>query len=127
MLRAMGLLTWWRRPARSPGLRPYLTPTFAADPFTDAAIAMAPAQPGVYMLYRSGRLIYIGMAVRGSGIRAELEAHQRGAYGECTQRASAFDYEVSANPLAAQRAYLRAHMARYGGRLPPCNEAARDA
>lgn len=36
-------------------------------------------------------------------------------------RASALDYELTAYPGAAHREYLRGDMARYGGRLPPCN------
>lgn len=124
MLGGMRLSTLWRRPAQMAELRPYLTPTFRAEPLTDAAIAVAPTLPGIYMLYRSGRLIYVGMAVSGSGIRAELEAHHRGAYGECTQHATVFDYELSDRPAEALRECLRKHGARYGGRLPPCNQAA---
>jgi hypothetical protein len=121
MLRVMGLFSRRRQPARLREPRAYFAATFAADPFTAAGVAMAPTQPGVYLLYRSGRLIYIGMAASGSGIRAALEAHRRGAYGRCTRSATAFDYELSADPPETLHAYLRAHMARYG-RLPPCNE-----
>jgi len=100
----------------------YLDETFDAWPFAAAAVETSPAAPGVYLLYASGRLIYIGLAVNGSGIRQELESHLRGAYGPDTQTASAFVYELAANPLDLHRRYLSAHRARYGGRLPPCNE-----
>jgi hypothetical protein len=109
--------------ADAPGLRPFLDETFAAWPFTDAAVEIAPASPGVYLLYRSGRLVYIGVAVSGSGVRQELESHLRGAYGGCTQGASAFLYELTADPIGLHRQYLRAHRAQYGGRLPACNES----
>jgi hypothetical protein len=95
---------------------------FTAWPFTDAAVEISPAAPGVYLLYQSGRLVYIGLAVNGAGIRAELESHRRGAHGSCTQRASAFHFELCAEPVRLHRRYLHAHRARYGGRLPPCNE-----
>jgi hypothetical protein len=42
----------------------------------------------VYLLYGSGRLIYIGVAVNGSGIRQE--------------------YELASDPLALYRRYLNA-------------------
>lgn len=115
-----------RHPAHEtsePALRAYLTETFAAWPFTDAAVEIAPASPGVYLLYRSGRLVYIGVAVNGSGLRQELESHLRGAYGGCTQAATAFLYELTADPIGLHRQYLRAHKAQYGGRLPACNES----
>jgi hypothetical protein len=112
------------RADEGPRLRAYLSETFSAWPFTDAAVEVSPTSPGVYLLYRNGRLIYIGLAVNGSGIRQELESHRRGAYGSRTQAASAFLYELSADPLALYRRYLREHRERYGGRLPPCNEAA---
>jgi hypothetical protein len=109
--------------AGEPVLRPIIDETFAAWPFTDAAVEITPSSPGVYLLYRDGRLIYVGLAVNGSGIRQELESHLRGAYGACTQAASAFLYELSAHPIALYRQYLRAHRAQYGGRLPACNES----
>jgi hypothetical protein len=114
-----------RHPAHEisePALRAYLTETFAAWPFTEAAIDVSPTSPGVYLLYRSGRLVYIGLAVNGSGIRQELDSHLRGAHGSRTQAATAFLYELAADPIALHRHYLRAHRERYGGRLPPCNE-----
>ena len=112
------------RAQADPGLRAYLSETFSAWPFTDAAVEVSPTSPGVYLLYRDGRLIYIGLAVNGAGIRQELQSHRRGAYGSCTQAASAFLYELSADPMALHRRYLREHRERYGGRLPPCNERA---
>ena len=100
----------------------FFTASFAATPFTDAFVDTTPDVPGVYFLYRHGRIIYVGIAVRGSGIRQELTSHLQGAYGACTRAATTFDYEVTRDPVVASRQYLRAHMARHGGRLPPCNE-----
>ena len=106
----MRLLSGWRQPRQ-----------LCADPFTAQDISRAPRAPGIYMLYRSGRLIYVGMAERRGGIRAKLEAHRRGDHGTCTRTATAFLYEVAADPSQAQREYLLAHMASHGGRLPLCN------
>ena len=108
------------RAAADPGLRAYLDETFSAWPFTDAAVEISPALPGVYLLYKQGRLIYIGLAVNGSGIRQELEGHRRGDYGSCTQGATAFVFELAADPVGLYRRYLEAHRLRYSGRLPPC-------
>jgi hypothetical protein len=105
-----------------PELRPVVDEVATAWPFTDAAIDLSPAEPGVYLLYRGGRLIYIGLAVNGAGIRQELESHRRGAYGECTREATAFLYELARDPRALYRRYLAAHRGRYGGRLPAGNE-----
>jgi hypothetical protein len=92
-----------------------------AWPFTDAAIEVSPAAPGVYLLYRDGRLLYIGLAVNGCGIREELASHASGARGDCTRAATAFIYEVSHQPRALYHRYLALHRARDGGRLPEGN------
>jgi len=113
------ILSRWRRsPGRS--TRSFVA-EFAAEPFTEPCIAIAPAARGVYMLYRNGVPIYAGMAP--SGIRSELERHRRGEHGACTAGATAFDYDVTSDPERALREYLRTYMALHGGRLPPCNEA----
>lgn len=100
--------------------RAYLTAGLAAPPFREAFIAVAPAAPGVYFLYRHVRVIYVGIAVRGSGIRQELERHLQGGYGPCTQIATSFDYQETRDPVVASREYLQAHLAQHG-RLPCCN------
>jgi len=103
-------------------LRPYLDERSSAWPFTDAAIELSPSGPGVYLLYYCGRLVYIGLAVNGSGIRRELESHRLGAYGSCTRTATAFLYELARDPIARHRQYLRAYRERYDGRLPSGNQ-----
>ncbi len=111
----------WLPARRRHRLPAFLDERFDAWPFTDAAIAIAPTSRGVYLLYASGRLIYIGLAENGAGIRQELVSHLSGARGACTQSASAFLYELDEDPRVLHRSYLRAHSERYGGRLPPCN------
>lgn len=105
-------------------LRNLIDEVASAWPFTESAIEVSPAAPGVYLLYRDGRLVYIGLAVNGSHIRAELESHRRGAHGACTRAATAFVYELARDPRALYRRYLDAHRARYGGRLPSCHPCA---
>lgn len=121
-LRTMFRLAQPRRPAVHRELLPVIDEVSSAWPFTEAAVDLSPAAPGVYFLYRNGRLIYIGLAVNGSGIRQELESHRRGAHGNGTQDATAFIYEPASDPCALHKRYLGAHRERYGGRLPACNE-----
>jgi hypothetical protein len=120
-LRAMFIPLQPEPASGDPGLRPVVDEVSTAWPFTDAAIDLAPDAPGIYLLYQNGRLIYIGAAVNGAGIRQELLSHRSGAYGECTRDATAFLYELARDPLALQRRYLAAHRVRYAGRVPPCN------
>jgi hypothetical protein len=110
-----------RPPAAPDELRVLIDEVASAWPFTEAAIDLSPAAPGVYLLYRDGRLIYIGVAVNGSGIRQELESHRRGA-GRGTSDATAFMYEPAVDPRALHRHYLNIHRSRYGGRVPAANE-----
>ena len=120
------LLARWRRSKPQVMLRPYLEATLAAQPLNDSSLATAPSAQGVYLLYHSGRLIYVGSTTEDAGIRQELERHRDGAYGPCTRDATAFDYEVTAHPHHACRDYLWAHSVRYGGRLPRCNAHSAD-
>jgi hypothetical protein len=109
-----------RRPvAVEPVLRAFLSGGLSAPPFNEAFLAVAPETSGVYFLYRDGRLIYIGIAVHGTGIRQELEKHLNGA--SCTAAATTFDFEQTRDPVVASREYLLAHAAQHRGRLPLYN------
>jgi hypothetical protein len=92
------------------GLRAYLSETFPAWPFTDAAVEISPTSPGVYLLYRDGRLIYIGLAVNGSGIRQELQSHRRGALHRALHRRY-LRRTASATAAACRRATNRLFLA----------------
>ena len=92
-------------------LRPVIDEAAVAWPFTDAAVDISPTAPGVYMLYKEGRLIYIGLAVNGSGIRQELESHRRGAHGAPTRDATAFLFQITADPVGLHRRYVEAYRA----------------
>ena len=107
-------------PAVDSELRAVIDEAAVAWPFTDAAVDISPASAGVYLLYKEGRLIYIGLAVNGSGIRQELESHRCGAHGD-TRDATAFLFQIASDPVGLHRRYVEAYRARHGGRLP--NEA----
>lgn len=106
---------------RDAGATPFLSPGHAAAPFTPEEVAAAPAAPGVYFLYRNERVIYIGIAVQGSGIRQELERHLQALYGRGSQLATSFGYELTRDPVVVSGQYLQAHRAQHGGRLPSFN------
>lgn len=93
-------------------------------PFSARSVAQAPASPGVYLLYRGHRLIYIGLAAAGATIRDRLRHHLRGGGGFCTRSASEFDYEASRDPIALYHHYVAVYLAATGARLPDCNEDA---
>jgi hypothetical protein len=91
-------------------------------PFDASNVAQAPALPGVYLLYRSHRLIYIGVAANGDTIQQGLQRHLRGGCGSCTQRATEFDYEAAPDALPLYWLYLNIYREMTGGLLPDCNE-----
>jgi hypothetical protein len=111
-----------RRAGVSDGLRRFLSAGLDVPPFNEAFVAVAPAGPGVYFLYRHHQVIYIGIAVHGTGIRQQLEKHLEGVYGQRTRRATAFDFEETRDPVVASREYLLAYMAQHRGRRPVCND-----
>jgi hypothetical protein len=93
-------------------------------PFVPRSVAEAPASPGVYLLYRAHRLIYIGLAAAGATIQERLRYHLRGGGGPCTRSATEFDYETSADPVPLYRHYVAVYLDATGGLLPDCNEDA---
>jgi hypothetical protein len=91
-------------------------------PFDARNLAAAPAMPGVYLLYRGHRLIYIGLAAAGATIQDRLRHHLRGDGERCTCSATEFDYEASTDPVPLYRHYVAVYLAATGGLLPDCNE-----
>jgi hypothetical protein len=98
--------------------------SLAHAPFISRYVNLAPASPGVYLLYRSHRLIYIGLAAAGATIREKLGHHLHGAGGRCTHAATEFDYEVSDDPVALYRHYVAVYLGTSAGVMPDCNEEA---
>jgi hypothetical protein len=66
--------------------------------------------PGA-LIIEEGRLIYIGLAVNGSGIRRELESHRRGVHGAPTSDATAFLFQITADPVGLHRRYVEGYRA----------------
>ncbi|HYI88048.1 MAG TPA: hypothetical protein VEX61_13250 [Burkholderiales bacterium] len=92
-------------------------------PFVSRHVDEAPASPGVFLLYRTGRLIYIGFAAPGGSIRERLREHLRGQAGSCTRSATEFDFEASPYPRSLYRHYFAVYLGTSAGRLPECNKA----
>ncbi len=93
-------------------------------PFSEENVAKAPADNGVYALYKlAGRIhheIYIGKAEQENGIRGRLQYHKRGG-DECTKGAIAYRREIHDNPSSRERDLLIEYKRQYGA-LPSCNE-----
>jgi len=70
--------------------------------FNLSNVNSAPDQPGVYVLYQDGNLIYTGSAAGpGVTLRSCLQAHKRGDLGRSTQRTTAFQTKVAENSVKA--------------------------
>jgi hypothetical protein len=93
-------------------------------PFTEAIIAGAPPDPGVYALWEHGELIYYGRTLGSWTLRQALRAHLGGRFHACTARATHYSWEICANPVVRELELLQEYRDRYA-RLPRCNAAAR--
>ena len=112
-------------PMRRSAFKPIVVPLARIGehvPLEASNVAQAPALPGVYLLYRGHRLIYIGASANGGTIRQDLRRHLDGEGGPCTQRATEFDYEAAADPLPLYWLYVDIYREMTGGLLPDCNE-----
>jgi hypothetical protein len=90
--------------------------------FSRRMIEHAPEEPGVYGLFEGLELIYVGRASdREHAIRACLLAHQDGALGECTMRATTYTWEISLWPVQRESEVLAAFAERYR-RAPRCQK-----
>jgi excinuclease UvrABC nuclease subunit len=90
-------------------------------PFTSRLIAGSPEEPGVYVLWEDGQVIYIGHAQgRGVTIRSRLVDHFSGQVAPCTRRASQYSWEISLKPAAREAELLEEYRQQHA-RLPRCN------
>ena len=87
-------------------------------PFDEAMIFLMVNDPGVYVLYREGKVIYIGQT---ETIKDRLNDHFRGYDGPCTKQATSYCVEVTSDHKARQDELLNDFKAEYG-RLPLCND-----
>lgn len=88
--------------------------------FIDYLIQEAPEVPGVFTLWRSGRLIYVGKAMRPATIRSVLLHHLAGL-SECTRTATHYSWEMSCTPEERAEDFIARWIAA-GNPLPRCNE-----
>src|SRR5687767_15150104 len=95
--------------------------------FTSRGIADAPHEAGVFILWDREEAIYIG---RTGGtittIHAALADHLAGAYGNCTQFATHFSFEVLAQPAPREQALME-EFGSQNSRLPRCQSVVRRA
>ena len=93
-------------------------------PFSGVLIAAAPEEPGVYLLWQDGVVIYIGHALgRGTTIRSRLIDHFSGREGACTRQTTHYSWELVRDPAAREAELLKEHLAQFQ-RPPRCNAAA---
>lgn len=86
--------------------------------FLEANIENAPDEPGVYVLYVGGHLVYYGSTEK--SIRSCLGDHLAGRRGECTAAATVYGCEISLKPLKRERELLIEYKSAYGV-MPHCN------
>jgi len=93
-------------------------------PFSGALIAAAPEEPGVYLLWQDGAVIYIGRAQgRGTTIRSRLIDHFSGREGACTRNTTHYSWELVRDPAEREAQLLQEHRVKFH-RAPRCNAAA---
>lgn len=95
------------------------------QPFTAKGVADAPKEAGVFVLWDGQEAIYIG---RTAGvhqtIHAALADHSLGAYGDCTQFATHYNFEATARPVPREQELME-EFGRLHGRMPRCQNVAR--
>lgn len=90
--------------------------------FSNENLNIVPDQAGVYALYDGDALIYYGRALGGSTtLRTRLKSHKAGYDGRCTQNATAYMREPTANAADREVELLREYKSKYGV-LPRCND-----
>ena len=93
-------------------------------PFSGALIAAAPEEPGVYLLWQDGAVIYIGRAQGlGTTIRSRLIDHFSGREGACTRQTTHYSWELVRDPAVREAQLLEEHRAKFR-QAPRCNAAA---
>ena len=91
-------------------------------PLQAAAVAATPERPGVYFLYREGRLVYIGLAAPGTTVRRELRRLIEGDRPDIA--ATAFDCLAAEDPVPLYRRCMLRYVEIHDGVLPACNKVA---
>jgi hypothetical protein len=90
-------------------------------PFTQAAIAGAPDDPGVYALFYEQQIVFYGIAIGVATIQSRLQAHLSGMIPP--DQATHYAWEIARDP-ERKRAELLAEHEVLHGRLPIYNRDA---
>ena len=90
-------------------------------PFVEAFINTAPADPGVYVLWRNNAVIYIGRAEGGlETIQSRLEEHFQGRVCSCSRQATHYSWEISLRCKTREAELLESSLVQFG-QAPTCN------
>lgn len=89
-------------------------------PFLDYVIESAPLDPGVFALWHTEELVFIGAAV--TSIRQCVMEHFSGEHGPEARMADHYSWEVAKDPEARQQELIVQFAALHGGRWPRLNK-----
>jgi hypothetical protein len=96
-------------------------------PFIEAFTNGAPADPGVYVLWRNDVVIYIGRAQGApETIHSRLQDHFNGRLCSCSRQATHYSWEISFQGRTREREMLDFWLAQTG-KVPACNLHARNS
>jgi hypothetical protein len=88
-------------------------------PFAAYAIAAAPDEPGIYILWERGELTYIGSTAGDATIHSILLDHLANP-GKCPCRPTHYSWRLARQPKFAEYLLLKDHLERFQT-LPRCN------
>jgi hypothetical protein len=95
--------------------------TLRKYPFVETFLSGAPADPGVYVLWRNDVLLFIGRADgRPETIQSRLQDHYAGRACACSREATHYGWEISFQPRIRERELLGSCREGQGG-TPRCN------
>ena len=93
--------------------------------FTEQGVADSPRQGGVFILWDRDEAIYIGRSADGAQtLHALLADHCRGAFGNCTQFATHYSFEITARPAPREQELMEEFGSQHG-RMPRCQAVVR--
>jgi len=90
-------------------------------PFAASAVAGAPDEPGIYLLWERGELTYVGSTTGGHTIRSILLAHLANP-DRCPCRPTHYGWRLARQPKFAEYMLLKDHLQRFHS-LPRCNKS----
>ena len=81
-------------------------------PFTEAAVAGAPDDPGVYALFQDQQIVFYGIAAGVATIQSRLKAHLSGMIHP--DQATHYAWEIARDPERKRAELLAEHDVLYG-------------